>query len=151
MNDFNTLAGLFPEGIYLIPENKSTGKDEPGETVTPVTFKGKNQKNISVIYTGPTPITGEQETFLMKIMSAVSLTPEDIALMRWDEVSGSWHTLSPEKVLFFGTDGPFSGTLYEPFDKEGMQILCSVSLAALMQDKASKAQLWQGLKKMFNV
>lgn len=156
MND-PALRLLFPEGIYLIPEkaekDKSTLAQSSVDEKPAIKYTGNNEKEIVILYDSPSPLTADEETFLLKIMSAVGLSLNDIALVHLTSNNSSWYTLPHHTLLMFGCESlpDIPESSYVPFHREGVTLLRSDPLPQLMADKSLKSNLWQGLKKMFGV
>ncbi len=173
MSDGSILHELFPEGIYLIPEEHSaseakaskssevqmepepSGRETPSRDDTPAeaTYKGANKQEVLVLYAGPARLTDDQELFLSKVLSAVGLSFDDIALMYLPENTSSWENVPSKKILLFGCDSllPSDTDTYIPHDFAGKVILHADALNLIMSDKQNKARLWSGLKQMFGL
>jgi DNA polymerase III psi subunit len=151
------LTHLFPEGIYLIPETTSlevTSQPSVSEDEKSVLeFSGNNDKGVIILYDTPSTLPGDEEAFLLKIMSAVGLTRNDIALLHITGDNTSWHTLPHTALLIFGCEKlpELPEAYYVPMRHKGVTWLRSAPLHQLMTDKTLKSQLWQGLKTMFGV
>ncbi|MCA6073309.1 hypothetical protein [Fulvivirga sedimenti] len=167
------LAGLFQEGIYIVPgENKvSAGvsdSPEPDEKDTdsvepqtvseqsPLTmpdFRGGNKKHI-LILTDSIPDSTE-EALLTNIMGATGLTWDDIALINWYDQPRPdlLSKLESHVVISFGLEhDPWCDTdPYQVHHANGVTHLRSDALRSLNSQIDQKRKLWSALKEMFGV
>jgi len=173
------LQQLFPEGIYLIPEKDMNEKlpendvqsastedarplpDGPQAGPQPATeppgglprFRGKNLRQVLVIYDNPGELTSAMEEFLSKVLKAVGLNMEDIALISGNEYPEQWVRIPARKMLVFGTQlvAELPAEPYVLTTLGNRTALRAASLALIMGDKQHKTRLWQALRQMFDV
>ncbi len=54
-------------------------------------------------------------------------------------------------IISFGSSYAESQVLYEPMEKDGIQLILSESLTVLTADDSKRKNLWAGLKKMYGL
>ena len=175
MSEGKVLHELFPEGIYLIPENDVPSSPEKKESDPPVeqpaqkqvtneatvqiedeptvNFKGLNNQEILVLYDGPAKLSGDEEVFLSKVLASVGLDMDDIALAYLPENTRSWEKIPAKKILLFGCEAvlPDAEKLYTPYVTSEKSFLRADSLNLIISDKQNKTLLWKALKQMFGL
>ena len=126
-------------------------------------YEGENNKYVLVAYKNPdsSAISQAQRDFLLKILGAVNLTINDVALLNLANYPGAAvgdmkNYLGTSKLLAFadgdtGLDVPAFDTPYTPADFLGMKVIKSNSFNTIMPDPDQKRKLWSGLKQLFNV
>lgn len=183
MSDKAFLRHFITEPVYIIPgENLGTqsrteeptvtraSKEQPVEIVQEQPeakeeekiwhFKGNNTKKVLIVVDQPGQecIEPQEEAFLGKILSAVKLDLQEVAIMNLQKNSGTTITsllnFDATKFLFFGISNK------DFFEKEceqytllafdaSRQLLNCASLATISQDASQKKLLWSALQKMF--
>lgn len=160
MNDEEMLRRLFPEGVYLIPEDQSSDPsdvDAPESPEVPVAaapeppaFRGENRKRVLVVHDGI--LDDDRETFLMKILAAVRLKPADIALIGADTPAEALQLIQAEKVLVFGPHPAWpSGEAYQPARHGDQVVLQSAGLDQVKNNREHKSLLWKALQQLFDL
>ncbi|MBL6445926.1 hypothetical protein JMN32_06380 [Fulvivirga sp. 29W222] len=125
-----------------------------------VTFKGSNKKQILVIVDQPGEefINAADESFLSKIMGAIKLDINDIAIINFSNNSELNKELlldfSATRYLMFGIDDSklLKGNFppYQIMDiGNNKQVLICSALATIASDPSQKKLLWTALQKMF--
>jgi hypothetical protein len=114
-----------------------------------------------LLYNSSGSLSKSDLEFLMKVISAVGLTLEDIALLnyaRYDscDIKQLKESLDCNKVIFFAL--PTTLAIVQNIQElkitnnNGVDFLnIPDSLAIIAQDKTKKLQLWNLLKSLFNV
>ncbi len=147
MNKKN-LAELYNEDIYLIREASE-------EKIIEV--KGENRKDIVVLIDYPQAnfLPGDLDELFQKIMSSVSLTYKDIALINiasneFDEIPVSF-----TKILTFGVKAipgfDIDMIKYQILKVDGIDILIADNLKDISDNKELKMQLWNSIRLLFSV
>ena len=145
---------LLDEPIYVLdksisPDSTIAVEDNPAPKPI-IQYKGGFEKKIIVLFQDESKqqISSENETFLLKIMSAVHLGPADIAILNIEEAPNWQESLEPDVVLGFGIESsPIA--LYELQNINECTHFYADSLSIIAEDVGFKRQLWEGLKKMF--
>ncbi len=139
------------------PVIASTGRDTNVQEelvesyITPINFLGGNKKNIMILINEPNePIinTADKE-FLTKILGAVALSLEDVAIYNYHTYSGNkevFRAIAYDVHINFGLN---QASLYQVAEKNGKKILAADSLALIQHDKQLKARLWVCLQQIF--
>jgi len=168
--DYSFLPFLLNESIYLVPEDKPVSKteqlieeeksDKPEDHLT---WQGKNQQQVVILIKYPNNqyLDETQRGLMAKILSAVKLTFDDVALINLAHypVKHSLDKLTEPGAHFliaFGiTPGDIASErnliLNEIFTRNRTQMLFTSSLEELEKDRNKKVALWNNLKKMFRV
>jgi len=120
-----------------------------------ISFEGSNKRQVLLIC--PASLTADQRALLSRILSAVKLELNDVALLHSDSLP-PYRQLEAEmdfrKMILFGI-APAQLSLniscpeYTPVNFQGVEILVSESLMHLEGNSHSKDMLWKALKKMF--
>ncbi|QCK14885.1 hypothetical protein [Mangrovivirga cuniculi] len=155
-----------PEGQSTEPETQepvdssdSTGEQDDEvnqssskipEADSPTLFEGGNKKAVSIY---ASQLSDPEKAFLIKVISAVNLNLEDIALTT--DIDSLFMIEPQEVVISFGSEellqGPFAGqNLYEVDDVGDVKSLLCDELEKIAANKELKMKLWQGLKEIFN-
>lgn len=135
-------------------------ESEPATSV--LSYLGKNEKNILII-TSKTEVrflTDGEFDFLTSILSACKLGNADVAIVNWKQTEKNLQEillqLQSKTVLLFDVnplevDLPlnFPHFQIQHFDKQ--TYLYAPSLEEIANDVVSKKQLWNSLKKLFEI
>ena len=163
----NIYSLIFNEGIYIIPESNNIrgevglpssiakASNEIEESVLPIEnipYIGKNKKHILIIthHIKENISNGEKE-FLLKILGALKLTFEDVAIVNSDnlDIDSFKNSLNPSFIIAF-TDSRTIDFLpeekYTFSQVSSIQTLHADELAEIENDKAKKTLLWNSLK-----
>ena len=133
---------------------------EPAVSI--LSYLGKNEKNILII-TSKTEVrflTDEEFVFLTSILSACKLSNADVAIVNWKQTDKNlqdiFNQLQSKTVLLFdvnpleiGLPLNFPHFQIQQFDKQ--TYLCAPSLEQIANDLNIKKQLWNSLKKLFEI
>ncbi len=121
--------------------------------------KGSNHKKVAVLFhtQEQTDIDTTLENFLMKILAAVKLDIEDIALIHTkdfdtEQAEAQLDLLRPTVVIAFNCTPPMktpSKDLYSIYKSGNTSVLLADDLALLHTDKMKKKQLWEALQLLF--
>jgi hypothetical protein len=144
---------LLNEELYIL-DRPQKSIDEPSEEdkePQPFSYKGEFGKRILILVeeTNEDFLPAEQEAFLLKILGAVQLGFEEIALANTAK-SGDWQTeLEPEVILKFGINDQIKPD-YTVTNEQGIQVLNADGLGQIEADVTLKRRLWEALKVMFS-
>lgn len=159
--DRHFLAMFLSDPVYVVEEPESPELPEEKEITIP--FKGQNKQEIMVIVNDEKAeyLSENEEAFLMKILQAVQLTQEDIALVN------AWHFQSeahqsevlnniPYKTLIvFGdmSEAVFFRKYLAKYqwnkDDENRVYLQADALKEIANDRTKKQLLWKNLQEIF--
>ncbi|MCX2742311.1 hypothetical protein OO013_00465 [Mangrovivirga sp. M17] len=133
----------------IVVEAEQTSPEIP-EADSPALYEGGNKKAVSIY---ASQLSDPEKAFLIKVISAVNLNMEDIALTT--EIDSLFMIEPQEVVISFGSEellqGPFAGqNLYEVDDVGDVKSLLCDKLETVAANKELKMKLWQGLKEIFN-
>lgn len=93
-------------------------------------------------------IADTDKVLLEKILQAVKLSLQDVAVVHQAVLNLGSLAIPPRKVIYFGT--PVTGlTQFEVLVVNGMSVVISPPLSTLHNDAASKGKLWSALKALF--
>jgi hypothetical protein len=149
------LTDLYRKALVAQPE-----KNTPGNSIP---LLGGNEKNILILVNNEAaPFLPEAEaTFLNSILAACKLGLADIALVNWNPLTDKTYKPVVEQfnsraVVLFDVPAPAFGLpMHFPFFQvqafNGRQYVFAPPLAAIQNNKALKADLWQALKKLFSL
>ncbi|MFT6849244.1 MAG: hypothetical protein ACJATA_000038 [Sphingobacteriales bacterium] len=153
-NHPSAMGFIFNEPVYQITETKQFDSFD---------YEGDNNKYVLVLYLNEQGklISHPQRDFLMKILGAVGLKPEDVALVNLGAYQGVTALdlkkfFSPSKMLVFSEDVSSLGVSqlekhYLPSSAASMKVVRSQSIDNILHNVDSKKQLWMALKQLFNV
>lgn len=177
--DYSFLPHFIKEDIYVVNEtlevNYNTVPDISDSKVTEaeianlepkeqnneeveIKFEGQNNKNVTILYEHEHDLPTTEKELLLKILSAVKLSLNDIALINTSHNSSEQHyelfsQFKTNKLVAFGTDKhPLiseENEQYQIIVKDGVTILKSHNLKEISADVEKKKSLWTELKKMF--
>lgn len=154
----DALKHFITEELYIIPENEEPQpiplETEPSRDTQ---FKGNAEGSVLVLVYDEhhSHIDQEQEQFLHKILGAVKVHEEDVALLNMannDVNETMLLSATANKILVF-----YPGQTviqqppppYSPMSFQGKTILISDTLEQLQLDQNKKRQLWKSLQQMF--
>jgi DNA polymerase III psi subunit len=95
-------------------------------------------------------VSAEESGLLAKILGAIKHSLDTVNIVYQPQLEVSKLSFKPEKVICFG-NGAKGIALYEPIEADQVSIVISDSLSDLLKNDAARKQLWQGLKKQFNL
>jgi hypothetical protein len=95
-------------------------------------------------------ITEDEKTLLSKILGSVRVSPASTQILARPTLSiNSLKTLSPAKVIVFGSVLDEAVTPYQNHSVDGVSVIKADDLSQL--DDVKKKNLWLALKQMFGV
>lgn len=107
------------------------------------------KEKIAVVLSVPWQQTNADDRLLLqKILGAVGLKPEAIAVYHQATFSLSDLPVKASRILYFGK-AEKGLAQNEVITVEGVSIILTSPLAELHQDAAAKQKLWQALKQLF--
>jgi hypothetical protein len=157
------IRNLFKEGVFVVPETNSLaiGINSENQAVAskPVLDKlGNNSKKVVVLVNNKAEaiISDLEKEFLLKILAAVKLTLNDIAIVNIADKGFSTlqeleSCIPVNKCLIFGYSGfiePKSKYLITTID-DHIEALLSDALSEIVDDREKKKALWNELQKLF--
>lgn len=171
------IVNLFKDKLFLLNEKQPESEREisigevtqnnESDIVLPENWwLGENKKNIVILLEDKDNkfISEANLSFLLNILNACKLTPDDIAIVNMANTLVDYtqlkSTLSPTLILFFKVQPKTIGVNvaaqnYETFLHDNCTWLCAASLDELNgntpEKKSEKAKLWNALKKIFNL
>lgn len=140
------LKFLMDVPVYAIPEVKD------------ISWHGGNQRHILIVvdHTQGSFLQSAEYELLLKILPAIQLTPQDVAVVNLQEAGKDFFAsavrkIHPQMVLVFGAifDGMPSLTEYQPVQIGSCKWLWSKSLTLLAANLEEKKRLWAVLKSVF--
>jgi hypothetical protein len=124
---------------------------------------GHNRKKIIILVANDETLylPDEQLNFLLGILSACSLTMEDVAIINTRKnknitYKAIEHELKGEKVILFGVTPaqinlPIEFPQYQVQAFNSQTYLTAAMLPEIQENKAEKAKLWNCLKQIFSI
>lgn len=171
-NNPRALSLFLKEPVYLVkektqsaapkaPVENSASAEEEVTPPKPIAYEGQNLKKVLLLYKGPTPqISDAQRTFLGKILQAVKLDFEDVALVNANLLTDDQFSLlnefDPKVWLSFDfthDDLPIkeNQSFYKIFKTKNTSFLLAHSLDEIEADRDKKVLLWNNLKSLFSI
>lgn len=95
-------------------------------------------------------VSAEESGLLAKILGAIKHSLDSVNIVHQPQLEVGKLSFKPEKVICFGNVAK-GLALYEPMEADQVSIVISESLSDLLKNDAARKQLWQGLKKQFNL
>jgi len=125
-------------------------------------FIGKNEKHISnYVYETGFPVVADADmAFLQKVLGACKLSIDDVIMINTaqPEINAVelLKKLKPKFTILFGVELeklelPMIFPQYQVQHFDGCKYLCVPQLAQIAKDNEQKKQLWQSLKRMFDI
>lgn len=132
--------------------------EEYEEEVFQIPYEGQFRKKILVIHAG-TGLPLELKSFLLKILSAVECSLQDIALTAETALNAAGdsgiQSLNPEKIIVFGKiDNPIQRLKKSPYElvSDGeCDLLFADSLEEMNESTDLKRKLWKSMQTLFNI
>lgn len=165
-NDNSFLPYFITEDIYVVSEEAVDTAEQPSmvaESIpeykpTPIKYKGTNRKGILILIENSEGeyLNSDDELFLTKILQAVSIQFEDIALVNitavenFDQILAINHQTAiafTSKYARLNTE--ITTELYQIQTQETTQILLAHPLHEISQEKEKKMKLWKQLQVLF--
>lgn len=153
-------------GRDLIEESAENSVKEPiaktDPHIPPLQYSGKNLKKILILFEnkGSEELPGSEELFLKKVLQAVKLNFDDIALINVAFVNEAAYSQINtfdaviqislgvrRESLYFNTNR----TLYSISREEDISYLLTDDLATIQDQQDKKVLLWDNLQKLFKV
>ena len=142
------LKFLFEEDLYFFQTNSDGPKKNERKL-----FLGKNNKNISIL--SPIELTDDQLNLLGKILSALSLSFDDVAIITNQNSLEFLEITKPNKILLFGVS-PFeigfkdiTLNAYESTEIDNIKILQAEKFDFYQTNIDKKKALWLSLQRFF--
>ena len=167
MNDQDTrfLPFFLRDPVYVVPEPAPTPKQAPPSILA---HQGLGEQRVLVlVHESNYPfLAPDDDAFLSKVLSAVSLRKDDVWLVNWEGALASLQqqvpleellpNLSYRQCLVFGeVPTPWSLTnFFEPYvvkKAEERLLLQADTLAALANHTEKKTRFWKGLQQLFGL
>ncbi len=155
VQDNAKVAEIVKEPKVEYPEEKIAANEKSTSETIAVNYKGANKKGIAIIVNYPDQdfINAEDEAFLLKILSAVKLTAEDVAIINKanNKNLNPLEVLESSTCLIFDEKSDLTNALnpYSVTNKDGVDILWGSPLTAIATDKVQKKLLWEALQALF--
>ena len=144
---------LMDEPIYVLDKPTTTGRTNEDITgsdgESAISYKGGFARKIVVLVDQQSEefVTEAEEDFLLKVIKAVNMGMEDIAIVNLSHSPGWSSELQADMVLGFGTTTDLER--YEVHTSNEQMLFYGDALSNIMADIDLKRRLWQGLKQMF--
>lgn len=148
---------LFDEEIYVIDSTFQSKIKKKADTEAPtedsdspkLSYKGNFAKEVLIIFSDNTldELNAGDEEFLLKVLGAVDLGLEDVAILNVSQGQDWKNVLSPTHVLGFGVPELPAGYQITAHD-EAAHLYCD-ALSVIAENVELKKKLWAGLKSMF--
>lgn len=138
-------------------------KSAPKTASSSIATLGNNKKNILILVSNDETLylPDEQLNFLLGILSACSLTMDDVAILNINKNPPVTHkslteTLNPGKIILFEVtpdqiELPLGFPQYQVQKFSNQTYLSAPSLVTIQNDKPQKALLWNCLKQIFGL
>ena len=148
---------LFDEEIYVIDTTfdskikKQASTEVSADDADPpkLDYKGDFGKEVLILFSDKdvVELTAGDEEFLLKVLAAVDLGLEDVAILNVSQGQAWEDFLSPTHVLSFGVPELAAGYQITAHD-ESAHLYCD-SLSVIAENVELKKKLWAGLKSLF--
>jgi hypothetical protein len=92
----------------------------------------------------------KERELLSKIIAALKISIDSITIVSQQTLDITAFAGKTSKVVYFG-DLPPGVSRYDILESGGLSFICSESLTQLLDNEASRKQLWVALKKLFSV
>ena len=167
MSDQDTrfLPFFLREPVYVVPEPEPVAKEVPRTTLA---YQGEGKRQVLVLVREPSyPFLGpDDQAFLTRVLSAVSLSADDILLVNWESTSISRHQDAPMEellptfpyqmcVVFGEVPNPWSlANFFEKYrvtEAQGKHLLQADDLVTLSDQVEKKARFWKCLQQLFGL
>jgi hypothetical protein len=159
--DHHFLAMFLNDPVYVVEEPETP--ELPEEKKTAISFRGQNKQEIIVIMHDEHAeyLSENDEAFLMKILQAVQLTQDDIALVNaWHFQSEvhqpeAFNNISYKTLITFGDlpEAVFFRKYLTKYqwnkDDENRVYLQVDALKEIANDRTKKQLLWKNLQEIF--
>lgn len=176
MPDYNFLPFFLTEPVYIIPEpalELETQEKEPHNDLSDQTAlgiqpeikeliiksRGGFKKNILILVDDPFPevLNITDTEFLLKILKAIRLSEDDVAIVNVHHLNNDFLPLLKEHfnyrvLMMFGIEAPSitkNITKYKIIESSGEKVLYADSLTDIDKDKQKKLKLWENLQLLF--
>ena len=157
----NFLSLFLNDPIYILEEPESS--ELPEEKEITISFKGQNKREVMVIVSDRNAeyLSEDEENFLIKVLQAVQLSADDIALVNMHNLQNQAHQLAALNNISFKTLIVFGEIPEEiPFtkhlinyqwnkDDENRVYLQADALKQIANDRTKKQLLWKNLQEIF--
>ncbi len=148
--------------VSVIPTQAPPSK-APSASITSIKSLGSNERKVLLLvnHTEIVFLPDEELKFLTGILAACKLSMADVALVNLAGTDGIGYNelltqFSSNKVLLFGIEPssiglPMSFPAFQLQAFNGTTYHWSPDLSRMENDRTLKAQLWNNLKKLFNI
>ncbi len=155
------LEQLYPKSLVIIKEQENEAATAAPVT-TSISSLGNNEKNILVVVNEPGAAFLNDADFssLVKILSAVQLSPADIALVNHHTHPGADfnqlnNSFKPSAIILLGVSPtelgfPLLFPHYQLTKYNGQTYLAAPSLTQMAGNKETKTQFWNAFKTHFS-
>ncbi len=168
------LRYLIDEDIYVIKSDamfqidkvatqentntKQTGSDTNGAIAAerPLHFQGSTASGVAIVVNNSDTdfLTTEEKTLLSKILAAIKLQLNDVAVINLKDNDHLTQNLLKEvgivRCLVFDSNSPLvKADLYEPIQAMGIAFLKCNNLGVISAEVSEKKMLWAQLQKLF--
>lgn len=154
---FNGRLKINPNQPSLTDLSLNEPIEEFEESIYELKYEGEFQKGILIVHQGKV-LASEAKDLLMKILSAVNCSLQDIALTSenslMEALPSSIATLNPKKVLVFGKiNHPLQKLKKSNYDiiSEDAEYLFADPLDDYQDSKELKRKLWDSLQLLFDI
>lgn len=156
-------ASAVPQPARVSPPPGMPAATNATPANTPVTFLGKNGKNILIVVNKPdVPYLSDSELdFLTKILTACQLGLGDVAIVNWSrlanpDASALATELGAKDVILFDTPPSLFGLppatpMYTVMNLASRRFAAAPALTEIEKSREAKQQLWMALKQLFSV
>ncbi len=149
---------LYSDVLYNVEEVKV----HVSETKTSISYIGDNNKYISILvnYDGTKIIPPDQLKFLLGILSACKLKPEDVAIINYKKplisIEQIFSELSPRAIMAFNIEPvklklPQGLATLSVHEIDDVNFILAPALDSIRTDLPLKKQLWLALRKLFDI
>ena len=130
---------------------------------TPVSFLGKNKKNILILVNQPdVPFLPDAElSFLTKVLTACQLALIDVAIVNWNNANNQdaavlLEQLHSKYAIFFDVNPsvlglPADATLFSVQQRDDFSFVSAPALHEIEKTREAKNDLWVALKQLFGI
>jgi len=130
---------------------------------TPVSFLGKNKKNILILVNQPdVPFLPDAElSFLTKVLTACQLALIDVAIVNWNksanqDAAALQDQFHSKYAIFFDVnpsvlDLPAGAPLYSVQRRDDFSFVAAPALNEIEKTREAKNDLWVALKQLFGI
>ncbi len=139
-------------------DNEQTGSDTkaPIPSERPLHFQGSTTSGVAIVVNNSNTdfLTTEEKTLLSKILAAIKLQINEVAVINLKDNDHLTQNLLKEmgivRCLVFDSNSPLvQADLYEPINAMGIAFLKCNDLGVISAEVSEKKMLWAQLQKLF--